>query len=513
MKADRKHAVAQERDAEPASTHRRPDDRGPRTQSLRGLGLADQLAALRPHTPRTADAAEASQAPQASHVPQEAQPLEAPRAPESSQTAQSTLAPGSPQAPQPPQASALDANGLSARFQDVTAFVQVMTGGKFLRPGCGDRAAVRVVQHALADLSIPCGPIDGIWGARTTSGVRTFQGNAGLAPDAVIGPLTLSALSAQTQSAPIPQDARLKHQDANASTGDPDATTAGWRDTDELPYAPDGVTWDGATILDRWSQIDSSGETQLDVHRCAAVAAMAPRILSGPGALSTFAMMVSGKSQVALARASTPPETRGRLLALAPGMAALQTKLMVGSVLPPGMRMTYGDLGILAETAMYAYAGDPTTGASRDEAREMVHAGTGEAKDARGRDKIPEHTEVANRTTMRNFLNRLAPGEAYQVHITTRERIDYNSDASPWAQLNHFVTVGRHPGAKGGGWYLYDPWPRQGSQMVPIKAQQADAESEEFWCYFEEKETLSGIQGLEPGFKTSIIVGSTRPES
>lgn len=55
---------------------------------------------------------------------------------------------------------------------------------------------VRAVQLRLASLGLAPGPIDGIYGPRTTAAVRAFQSSRGLTVDGVVGPKTLAALGA-----------------------------------------------------------------------------------------------------------------------------------------------------------------------------------------------------------------------------------------------------------------------------------------------------------------------------
>lgn len=50
------------------------------------------------------------------------------------------------------------------------------------------------IQQALAAKGFKPGPLDGIWGRQTVSALRSFQSSVGLAPDGIIGPLTLEKL-------------------------------------------------------------------------------------------------------------------------------------------------------------------------------------------------------------------------------------------------------------------------------------------------------------------------------
>ncbi len=59
----------------------------------------------------------------------------------------------------------------------------------------GDRGArVFALQRRLRDLGYDPGPVDGVFGPRTEAAVRTFQRDAGLVPDGIVGRRTRAAL-------------------------------------------------------------------------------------------------------------------------------------------------------------------------------------------------------------------------------------------------------------------------------------------------------------------------------
>lgn len=55
--------------------------------------------------------------------------------------------------------------------------------------------AVRDLQTRLRELGFDPGPIDGVFGPRTAAAVRAFQESVGIRPDAVVGPVTRSAMA------------------------------------------------------------------------------------------------------------------------------------------------------------------------------------------------------------------------------------------------------------------------------------------------------------------------------
>lgn len=108
---------------------------------------------------------------------------------------------GRPQVAAPPQPVA---SGLG---QDafVRAAEPVGGGAPVLRMGSrGD--AVKFLQAALKNKGFDPGPLDGIFGMRTTAAVRAFQASAGIAVDGIAGPQTWGALSGPA-AAPAPSGA------------------------------------------------------------------------------------------------------------------------------------------------------------------------------------------------------------------------------------------------------------------------------------------------------------------
>ncbi len=53
---------------------------------------------------------------------------------------------------------------------------------------------VTLVQAILTNKHIDCGPVDGIFGKKTTAGVKVFQRARRLTPDGIVGPKTWAAL-------------------------------------------------------------------------------------------------------------------------------------------------------------------------------------------------------------------------------------------------------------------------------------------------------------------------------
>jgi peptidoglycan hydrolase-like protein with peptidoglycan-binding domain len=74
-----------------------------------------------------------------------------------------------------------------------------------LAPGSGFQQAagsgpVRVLQRRLTGLGFAPGPIDGRYGPLTTQAVERFQSAYGLSPDGIVGPRSVAALNAKTDT-------------------------------------------------------------------------------------------------------------------------------------------------------------------------------------------------------------------------------------------------------------------------------------------------------------------------
>ena len=94
------------------------------------------------------------------------------------------------------------------------------------------------------------------------------------------------------------------------------------------------------------------------------------------------------------------------------------------------------------------------------------------------------------------YVRTLAPGQAFTLLVD----IDVLAEDEPSRSLNqvdHYITVGREPDAPGrkGRLYLYDPFPREGSQILY-------SDNPGFWVQFR---TAGGR------WKTVYKVTHTRP--
>ena len=366
----------------------------------------------------------------------------------------------------------------SPRFSAVDAFVQVLSGARLLRWGNCNGPATFAVQGALEALGHTPGPVDGWWGPRTNTALLAYQKEAGLSADGVIGPLTLGALDKDDHTrggtgggvgggpAGTTADPNLKHQNAgtDANPVDPERSVAdaAWR----LPFVgvDAGSGWDGEAILRRWTQVDLDPLTATDAHRCATNAVLASRILTGPSSVASYAEHVAQSALMVMKHISDPVEqARMQAKVTACGLAAAQVRFAAA---------TYHTLDVIADAIKALLTNNPQGGTTGGEAATLNQINADE-RDSSLRFRVPY-----DETGVNELCNGLHPGEAWLVQVDTDTRDDSAPDDS---QVDHFVTVGCTGGLTPdqGGVYLYDPWPRQGSQLI-----RKDKDTDAFWAYF-----------------------------
>lgn len=270
-------------------------------------------------------------------------------------------------------------------------------------------------------------------------------------------------------------------------TNGKDAEGAGL-DATLLPYrhAPDPIPgikgevqgWNSQEILQKLSQLDQSNDTETDEVRCAANSALAIAIMAGPDQTAKFGERVASRATSKLARMGkkADPDLRKRVV------KAMVTGMLSPAVIGLGMAK-YGDLSELAEGAKVVMSKDVQGYSTGKELRNMQR-GAGST--------LTIGRQMKSKAQLEKYMKRLKPGDAYTVHVDTDTLGTGTKPAV--AQGNHFVTIGKELG-KDGKIYLYDPYPRTGSQMM----YKDDAG---FWTLFETKDGR---------WKWSMLIARTRP--
>lgn len=117
--------------------------------------------------------------------------------------------------------------------------------------------SVRDIQLKLSWLGYQPGPIDGVWGRRTTAALRHFQARRGLEVDGIPGPMTLAALfpSDYREAAPLDDPALVWFQEARRLMGVSEvpgsasnAIILDWAEDLDIAYQGDDLAWCGLFV-------------------------------------------------------------------------------------------------------------------------------------------------------------------------------------------------------------------------------------------------------------------------
>lgn len=117
--------------------------------------------------------------------------------------------------------------------------------------------SIRDIQLKLSWLGYQPGPIDGVWGRRTSAALRHFQARRGLDADGIAGPMTLAALFPHGHKAAAPlddpalvwfQEARRLMGVSEVPGGASNATILDWASDLGIPYSGDDIAWCGLFV-------------------------------------------------------------------------------------------------------------------------------------------------------------------------------------------------------------------------------------------------------------------------
>jgi hypothetical protein len=227
--------------------------------------------------------------------------------------------------------------------------------------------------------------------------------------------------------------------DPNA-TGDPEERRGG------LPFTERG--WNAEEILSHLTQIDSQASTETDLHRCGAASVLAIHIQAGPDATARTAERThaSFSAWIQANQAQWDDATRARRETARAAVGAVAGRIRRRSA-------GYGDLQQLANAIkLVAPSGTgPTVNEDFDTYRELGGGGQGSR---RLRAFVGgSHTGVRRVRSLAEALGRERnQGFILGVNIDERE-----------TRTDHAVSFGANAE---GRVYLYDPWPRRGSQLL-----------------------------------------------
>ena len=209
------------------------------------------------------------------------------------------------------------------------------------------------------------------------------------------------------------------------------------------------ISWDGGKILSELTQIDDDPLTITDNKRCAAASVLATHIVAGPVSVGKVATATYVRMMCQLALASDmPDEVATNFKSLADVIAGIPARIAKQTV-------TYKDLRRLAHCMKLSVDFKKDSGTNTKEYKKLTGIGGG-ARASVGK----TYTGFAD-------LKKLAKGVkalktwSYILAISTKSKED--------GSVNHAVNLGYD-----GTVFLYDPWPRKGSQMMYFGKDDAD---------------------------------------
>ena len=207
-----------------------------------------------------------------------------------------------------------------------------------------------------------------------------------------------------------------------------------------LPFTEDGK-WDGDKILKSISQLDNDPLTLNDSMRCAAASILAVHIMGGPDSVVKVAGGVGVEmiKQLALEH-DMPSHIRANFHSLYPIMLGIPQKITQQTA-------TYEDLKRVAYGLKITSNWAQNDGSRPDDYNEMIAIG--------GAFHYPTGMSYKGWEPLKNLAwTTKQLNQSFILDVSTNKSVTDN--------VNHAVTLGYN----GSDVYLYDPWPREGSQIM-----------------------------------------------
>lgn len=247
---------------------------------------------------------------------------------------------------------------------------------------------------------------------------------------------------------------------------------AATHDNEVLPYTTPITAWDSKTILTTWTQIDGAGDasaidyTSSDEVRCGPTSALASVVMSGPAAVYKFAFNVSGKGPEKLGAIDTSTPEGAKVYAA----TSRATAMCIGALTELAMgTATYGTLSRIAHATKVLMTTSEGAAATGHEMNDII-AMAGPKETGPGL--------IKDRAAFEAALADLKLGQKYMVNVDTDVRLAHrNTDRRMAPEANHWTMIAR-VGSQSKRIVLYDPYPREGKQIM-------FEDDAAFWKYFE----------------------------
>ena len=236
-------------------------------------------------------------------------------------------------------------------------------------------------------------------------------------------------------------------------------------DATPLPFAAPGsgnpdAGWDSNEILSKLTQVDESAATFTDQVRCGANSVLAVAINQGPRDTIAWARAIM---RTAYGRARDPKasdETRTTNQSLGDKVWASIARMERATA-------TYGDLSNIAHHAKVLLSKSPTGATTGHEVAAMVGMLWGMQSSS---------TPLQDKQMFASYVRDLKRRQAFIMLVDTSV-LAQGTKTRNLSQTNHYVVVGKDAEGKA---FLYDPFPRVGTQFL-----RSNAPQQAFWTLFE----------------------------
>lgn len=240
-------------------------------------------------------------------------------------------------------------------------------------------------------------------------------------------------------------------------------------DAKPLPFSAPGsgnpdAGWDSNEILSKLTQVDESSATFTDEVRCGANSVLAVAINQGPRDTIAWARAIMRKAYAAADDRSKTDESRRT-------SRSLGDKVWESIARMERATATYGDLSNIAHHAKVILSSNPKGATTGHEVAAMVGQLWGMQSSS---------TPLQDKEMFASYVRGLKRRQAFIMLVDTSV-LAHETKTRNLSQTNHYVVVGKDAAGQA---FLYDPYPRVGTQFIRSSNPQAFA----FWSLFENAE-------------------------
>jgi hypothetical protein len=236
-------------------------------------------------------------------------------------------------------------------------------------------------------------------------------------------------------------------------------------DATPLPFTAPGsgnpdAGWDSNEILSKLTQVDESAATFTDQVRCGANSVLAIAINRGPRDTIAWARALMRKGYAAAEDKGKTEEGRRE-------SRSLGDKVWESIARMERATATYGDLSNIAHHAKVLLSNNPSGATTGHEVAAMIGLLGGMQSSS---------TPLQDQAMFVSYVRDLKRREAFIMLVDTSVLATATRTRN-LSQTNHYVVVGKDAGGKA---FLYDPYPRVGTQFL-----RTDAPQQAFWTLFQ----------------------------